>query len=77
MRWTKRAIAGSHEDSFAAYRIGDEALRLQPTIAWSLFGRGIDKLRKGNTSAGQADIDAATALQPRLPEEAAKYGITP
>jgi hypothetical protein len=35
------------------------------------------RLRKGLTTEGQADIAAATALQPKVAEHAAKYGITP
>jgi hypothetical protein len=32
----------------------------------SLYGRGLAKVRKGLTSAGEADIAAATAVQPRI-----------
>ena len=55
----------------------DAALRLQPKIAWSLYGRGLAKLRRGLSSEGRADIAAATALQPKMTERAARYGVTP
>jgi len=51
------------------------ALRLQPHSAWSLYGRGLAKVRKGSTSAGEADIAAATVVQPRIEHEARKRGI--
>ena len=60
-----------------AIRDYDKALRLSPKNAWSLYGRGIAKLRKGDSAGGHADIAAATAAAPKLPEEAARYGIKP
>jgi tetratricopeptide (TPR) repeat protein len=65
---------GDFDKSIADY---DAALRLQPKIAWSLYGRGLDKLRRGMTTEGQTDIAAATALQPLIAEEARKHGIGP
>jgi hypothetical protein len=53
------------------------ALSLEPKLAWSLYGRGLDQLRLGNASAGKADIAAATALRPKIAEEAGKFGIAP
>jgi hypothetical protein len=35
------------------------------------------KQHKSLTAEGQADIAAATALQPKIAENAAKYGINP
>jgi tetratricopeptide (TPR) repeat protein/predicted aspartyl protease len=55
----------------------DTSLRLEPKDAWSLYGRGLARLHKGETAAGQADIAAATAIDPKIVELAAKYGIGP
>jgi len=54
----------------------DEALKLTPRSAWSLYGRGIAKRHKGLTKEGDADIAAATAIAPELPERARKLGIS-
>jgi tetratricopeptide (TPR) repeat protein/predicted aspartyl protease len=55
----------------------DAALRLNPKIAWSLYGRGIAKVRKGDVAGGQADIAAAAALDADIAEDAARYDIKP
>ena len=44
----------------------DQALALRPRDAWPLYGRGVAKLRKGNSAAGHDDIAAATALTPTI-----------
>ncbi len=53
------------------------ALKINPKIAWSLYGRGIAELRKGKTAQGEADIAAAKALAPDLPELAQRIGVAP
>jgi tetratricopeptide (TPR) repeat protein/predicted aspartyl protease len=55
----------------------NEALKINPKIAWSLYGRGIAELRKGMTAQGDADIAAAKALAPHLPEFAQRIGVSP
>lgn len=55
----------------------NEALKIDPKIAWSLYGRGIAELRKGMTAPGEADIAAAKALAPHLPELAERIGVSP
>ena len=55
----------------------NEALKIDPKIAWSLYGRGIAELRKGMTAPGEADIAAAKALAPHLPEFAQRIGVSP
>jgi Flp pilus assembly protein TadD len=55
----------------------NEALKINPKIPWSLYGRGIAELRKGMNVQGEADIAAAKALAPRLPEYAQKVGVSP
>lgn len=64
---------GNYDRAIADY---DAALRLQPKIAWALYGWGLAKLM-GQAAAGQADLAAATALQPKIAEEAAREGISP
>lgn len=53
----------------------DEALKLNPKMAWSLYGRGLAKRHKGLTKEGDADIAAAVAITPELPERAKKFGV--
>jgi tetratricopeptide (TPR) repeat protein len=55
----------------------DEALKIDPKIAWSLHGRGIAELRKGLSAPGAADIAVAKALAPHLPELAQRIGVSP
>lgn len=52
-----------------------DALRLQPKLAWSLYGRGLAKAAKGQKAEGEADIQAATVAAPDLPDQARRYGI--
>ena len=65
---------GDYDKAIADY---DRALGLGSKHAWSYYGRGVAKLRKGLTAGGKADIAAATALQANIAEEAGKRGITP
>jgi tetratricopeptide (TPR) repeat protein/transglutaminase-like putative cysteine protease len=60
--------------AIAAY---DDALKLQPLQADSLYGRGICELRTGRTNRGRADIRAATALSYQVADQFAHFGVTP
>jgi hypothetical protein len=53
----------------------DAALQIQSRKVSSLYGRGIAKLRTGNAAGGNNDIAAAKAIDPRIAEEFANYGI--
>jgi tetratricopeptide (TPR) repeat protein/predicted aspartyl protease len=55
----------------------DDSLKDNPKNASSFYGRGIAKLRMGNTAAGQADITAATGLQPQIADFYTRHGIAP
>jgi len=44
-------------------------------MAWSLYGRGIAKIRKGRALEGQADMAAAVALDETLPALAKARGV--
>jgi tetratricopeptide (TPR) repeat protein len=65
---------GEYDKSIADY---DASLRINAKNAWSLYGRGIDKLRKQKTSDGEADIEQATAVWPKVAEEFKRRGIVP
>ena len=53
----------------------DQALKLRPTLASALYGRGVAKLRKGENESGEADVSAARAIKPNVAEEFARYGL--
>ena len=55
----------------------DQALGAQPKLAWSLYGRGLARLKKGQIAEGKADIAAAVALDRGIPARANKYGLAP
>jgi len=65
---------GDYDNSIADY---DASLKINPRDAWSLYGRGIDKLRKQQTEAGNADLAQATALWPQVGAEFKRRGIVP
>ncbi|MFZ0237601.1 MAG: hypothetical protein WAL37_09575 [Xanthobacteraceae bacterium] len=53
----------------------DTALRLDAKMPTALYGRGYAKLKRGNAGAGNADIAAAQALDPKIATEFAGYGL--
>lgn len=55
----------------------DTALKTMPKNALALYGRGVAKSKKNKNDAGQADIDAAQSLAPKLAEWYRRYGIVP
>ena len=65
---------GEYDKSIADY---DASLKIDPKNAWSLYGRGVDKLRKRETSEGEGDIAQATAIWPQVADEFKRRGITP
>ncbi len=64
---------GRLDEAIAQY---DAAIRLQPKGAWSLYGRGLARQKKGLKAEADADIQAATVIAPDLPGEAQRYGLT-
>src|SRR5262249_17830451 len=52
----------------------DAALRIDPKLAFALYGRGLARLKNGDPS-GEADIAAAKALQADIAEEYARHGM--
>ncbi|THD56436.1 aspartyl protease family protein [Phenylobacterium sp.] len=65
---------GRYDEAIKEY---DATLRLQPKSPWGLYGRGLAKLKKGQATEGQADIAAATAVQPAIEREMKSYGLAP
>ena len=55
----------------------DAALKGDPKLAGSLYGRGLAKLRKGDRNGGSADINAAKGIKADIAEEFARYGLKP
>jgi tetratricopeptide (TPR) repeat protein len=54
----------------------DAALKMQPKIPWSLFGRSLARAKKGDAAGSAADLGAAEALAPDIRARAKRYGIT-
>ena len=61
----------------AAITFFDADLRARPRTAWSLYGRGVAKRRKGDVAGGDADIAAARALSSTITAGMAHIGIRP
>jgi tetratricopeptide (TPR) repeat protein len=53
----------------------DQSISLGGERASSLYGRGLAKLRKGETDAGNKDIAAAATGQPDIAEQFRRYGV--
>lgn len=66
-RGVRRCVPGFDRPSIA----------IAPKIAWSWYGRGIDKLRQHQTAAGEANIAQAKSLAAKIAEAFAKHGIEP
>ena len=64
---------GRFQEAIADY---DTAIMGSPQDSWSLYGRGIAKMRMGDAPGAQADIEASKAVQDVAAEFAA-YGLTP
>lgn len=69
-----RLRLGDYDKSIADY---DASLTLRPKDAWALYGRGVDKLRRGKTGEGKADMAAATALFAPIADAFQENGIHP
>jgi tetratricopeptide (TPR) repeat protein len=74
-RWTCGLIylkLGEWDLAIADY---DSALRLDPQLATSLYGRGLARLKKGDTSEGSADVAAAEKLEANIVADFLRYGV--
>jgi tetratricopeptide (TPR) repeat protein len=65
---------GDYSKSIADY---DASVAIAPKLAWSWYGRGIDKLREHQTDAGDADIAKAKSLLPTIADSFMRHGISP
>jgi tetratricopeptide (TPR) repeat protein/predicted aspartyl protease len=65
---------GEYDKSIGGY---DAALKIRPKNAWTLYGRGLAKLKKNNRSEGEADIAEAVAIAPGVAEAYKKMGLAP
>jgi tetratricopeptide (TPR) repeat protein len=73
-RGVVRLRLGDYDKSIADF---DAALELRPQSAWSLYGRGIAKIRRSYAVEGRADLTAAAAIWPSIADDFAKRDITP
>lgn len=55
----------------------DSALRKNPKIATSLYGRGLAELRQGEKTQGQSDLAAAKKIDPNIGKRFARMGLKP
>jgi tetratricopeptide (TPR) repeat protein len=62
------------QDAWADY---DRAVRLQPSSAHALYGRGIAALRLGRAAEGAADLAAAQRLDQAIAETYSRYAVEP
>jgi hypothetical protein len=52
-------------------------LAQRPKFARSLYLRGLSRLKTRDAAGGDADIAAAKAIDPKIADEYARYGVTP
>lgn len=65
---------GRYQKALDAY---GSALAAQPALAESLYGRALVRKKLGRARAGEADIQAALAVDPSVADTFASYGIRP
>jgi tetratricopeptide (TPR) repeat protein/predicted aspartyl protease len=65
---------GEYDKSIADY---DASLKVNAKNSWSLYGRGIDKVREHKAAEGQADMDRAAVIWPQVGDEFKRRGIAP
>jgi tetratricopeptide (TPR) repeat protein/predicted aspartyl protease len=53
----------------------DAALKIRPKNAWTLYGRGLAKLKKNNRSEGEADIAEAVKIAPGVADAYKRMGL--
>jgi tetratricopeptide (TPR) repeat protein len=63
---------GRLDEAIADY---DAALKTNPRLASSLYGRGLAKQKKGDQAGGDTDVAAARAIQADIADQYAKYGM--
>jgi tetratricopeptide (TPR) repeat protein len=63
---------GQTDNSIADF---NAALKLNPKLASSLYGRGLAKRLKKDEAGAEADIAAAKAIRPSIADDMAREGI--
>lgn len=73
-----RSLVNLRLDKFEdAITDADQALKINPKLAASLFIRGIARLRLGKKEEGTADLATAKELDPDIEKSYADWGVTP
>jgi len=76
--YDSRALVDWKQGDLAKARSDYEAaLKLDPKLAGSLYGRGLLKVRQGDKAGGTADIAAAKAIDSRIAHRAEQWGLKP
>ena len=76
MRWTAAAWSTSRaEQTKNAIADFDAALKINPRLTSSLYGRGLAKQRNGSIAEGNLDIANAKAMDPNIVQEFEGYGV--
>jgi predicted aspartyl protease/Flp pilus assembly protein TadD len=69
-----RFRAGRYDKAITDY---DDALKLDPKAALSMYSRGLAKVRLGRGAEGEVDIAEARKMQPSVSEQFDRLGIRP
>jgi tetratricopeptide (TPR) repeat protein len=69
-----RLRLGNYDKAVADY---DDSLKLAPKNPWSLYGRGVAKIRMQKKADGEADLARATELSSTIAQEFQRRGIAP
>ena len=64
--------SGQNKNAIADF---DAALKINPRLTSSLYGRGLAKKRNGSIPEGDLDINNAKAMDPNIVKEFADYGV--
>ncbi len=65
---------GDYDKSIGEY---DAAVKIRPKNAWTLYGRGLAKLKKNDRSGGEADLAEAVSIAPAVAEAYQRMGLSP
>ncbi len=69
-----RLRLGDYDKAIEDY---DAALKMNPQLSASLYGRGIAEVRKKNIADGEADMAKAQKIEPKIAEQFTALGIVP
>ncbi|MGH6889910.1 MAG: hypothetical protein ACREHF_12070 [Rhizomicrobium sp.] len=62
---------------FIGFEDANAELAANPKLPSSLYVRGLAKLKSGDTAGGNADIAASWAMDAKVADEYAGYGVAP